>query len=119
MLQELRFIMNFKTDSFSPSALILTGQTELRSTLRTLHMAAIWRRVDTSHHLAGMNLSETKSYITHHLSIAGCSRPLFLDDVTSRIQERAKGIPAMINLFAKVAYLMLQVGIKSWLMLRI
>lgn len=28
MLQELRFILNFKTDSFSPIALILSGQSE-------------------------------------------------------------------------------------------
>src|SRR5690554_402376 len=63
MLQELRFILNFETDSFSPLALILTGQTEFRSTLRTLHMASIWRRVDTSYHLRGMSFEETKAYI--------------------------------------------------------
>ncbi len=101
MLQELRFIMNFKTDSFSPMALILSGQSEFRSTLRTLHMAAIWRRVDTSYHLSGMTLEETKAYIAHQLSVAGCSRPLFPDDVVRRIQERAKGIPAMINILCK------------------
>jgi type II secretory pathway predicted ATPase ExeA len=101
MLQELRFIMNFKADSFSPMALILAGQSEFRSTLRTLHMAAIWRRVDTSYHLAGMTLEETKAYISHQLKVAGCSRPLFPDDVMNRIQERAKGIPAMINILCK------------------
>lgn len=101
MLQELRFIMNFKTDSFSPMALILSGQSEFRSTLRTLHMAAIWRRVDTSYHLSGMTFEETKAYIAHQLKVAGCSRPLFPDDVVNRIQERAKGIPAMINILCK------------------
>jgi len=101
MLQELRFIMNFKTDSFSPIALILSGQTEFRSTLRTLHMAAIWRRVDTSYHLSGMTYEETKSYISHQLKVVGCSRPLFPDDVINRIQEKAKGIPAMINILCK------------------
>ena len=101
MLQELRFIMNFKTDSFSPMALILAGQSEFRSTLRTLHMAAIWRRVDTSYHLAGMTFQETKAYISHQLKVAGCDRPLFPDDVINRIQERAKGIPAMINMLCK------------------
>ena len=101
MLQELRFIMNFKTDSFSPMAVILSGQTELRSTLRTLHMTPIWRRVDTSYHLSGMSYDETKSYITHHLKVAGCDRPLFPDDVIKRIQERSKGIPATINILCK------------------
>ncbi len=101
MLQELRFMMNFKTDSFSPMAVILSGQTEFRSTLRTLHMAPIWRRVDTSYHLSGMGCEETKAYINHHLKVAGCTRPLFPDDVIKRIQERAKGIPAMINILCK------------------
>lgn len=49
-------------------ALILSGQSEFRSTLRTLHMAAIWRRVDTSYHLSGMTLEETKAYIAHNLA---------------------------------------------------
>lgn len=101
MLQELRFIMNFKTDSFSPLALILSGQTEFRSSIRTLHMTPIWRRVDTSYHLSGMSYEETKAYISHQLKVAGCSRPLFPDDVLSRIQEKAKGIPAMINILCK------------------
>lgn len=101
MLGELRFIMNFKTDSFSPMAVILSGQTEFRSTLRTLHMMPIWRRVDTSYHLSGMTFEETKAYISHQLKVAGCSRPLFPDDVISRIQERAKGIPAMVNMLCK------------------
>ena len=101
MLQELRFILNFKEDSFSPMALILAGQTEFRSTLRTLHMTPIWRRVDTSFHLTGMSLEETKAYIYHQLKVAGCTRPLFPDDVIKRIQERSKGIPAMINILCK------------------
>mgnify|MGYP000972679701 CR=1 FL=1 len=101
MLQELRFIMNFKTDSFSPLSLILSGQAELRSTLRTLHMAAIWRRIDTNYHITGLDLAEAKAYITHQLSVSGCSRPLFPEDVVNRIHERAKGIPATLNTLCK------------------
>jgi len=101
MLQELRFIMNFRADSFSPIAMILSGQTEFRSTLRTLHMMPIWRRVDTSYHLSGMTYEETKAYVCHQLKVAGCSRPLFPDDVISRIYERTKGIPAMVNILCK------------------
>lgn len=101
MLQELRFIMNFHADSFSPMAVILSGQTEFRSTLRTLHMMPIWRRVDTSYHLSGMAFEETKAYVSHQLYTAGCNRPLFPDDVVRRIQERSKGIPAMVNILCK------------------
>ncbi len=101
MLQELRFIMNFCIDSFSPMAIILSGQSEFRSTLRTLHMTPIRRRVDTSYHLGGMNAEETKAYINCQLENAGCTRPLFCDDVITKIQEKAKGIPSMINILCK------------------
>ncbi len=97
MLFELRFIMNFNCDSFSPLAVILVGETSLRTTLRAYHMSAIWRRVDTGYHLGAMDFEETKKYINHQLKSAGCSRPLFPDDVISRIQEKSKGLPAYIN----------------------
>lgn len=101
MLQELRFILNFKVDSFSPMAVILSGQTEFRLTLKTLHMLPIMRRVDTRYHLSGMAFEETKAYVSHQLHRAGCPRPLFPDDVIHRIQERSKGIPAMVNILCK------------------
>jgi len=97
MLFELRFIMNFNFDSFSPLAVILVGETSLRTTLRAYHMSAIWRRVDTGYHLGAMGFEETKKYINHQLKSAGCNRPLFPDDVISRIQEKSKGLPAYIN----------------------
>lgn len=101
MLQEARFIMNYHMDSFSPMALVLCGQTEFRSNLKTLYMTPIWRRVDTMYHLTGMSYEETKAYINHQLHVAGCNRPLFPDDVISRIHEKAKGIPAMVNILCK------------------
>ena len=67
----------------------------------TPHMAPIWRRVETSYHLVGMSLEETKNYINHQTKAAGCEHPLFPDDVTSKIHERAKGIPALVNILCK------------------
>lgn len=101
MLQELRFIMNFRVDSFSPLALVLVGESNLKAALRAFHMSAIWRRVDTSYHLTAMDFDQTKAYINHHLRVAGCPRPLFPDDVISRIQDRTKGIPAFVNTLCK------------------
>ena len=97
MLFELRFVMNFNYDSFSPLAIILVGETSLRTTLRAYHMSAIWRRVETGYHLSALGFEQTKGYINHQLKSAGCNRPLFPDDVISRIQEKSKGMPAYIN----------------------
>lgn len=97
MLFELRFALNFRQDSFSPLAVILVGEPSLKASLRAFHMSAIWRRVDTAYHLGGMDFEQTKAYINHQLKVVGCSRPLFPDDVISRIQEKSKGLPAFIN----------------------
>jgi type II secretory pathway predicted ATPase ExeA len=101
MLQELRFILNFGIDSYSPLGLILAGEPQFRSMIRTPHMAPIWRRVETSYHLVGMSLEETKNYINHQTKAAGCEHPLFPEDVTAKIHERAKGIPALVNILCK------------------
>ena len=97
MFFELRFIMNFNYDSFSPLAVILTGETSLRTTLRAYQMSAIWRRIETGYHLSALDFEQSKRYINHQLKSAGCNRPLFPDDVISRIQEKSKGMPAYIN----------------------
>jgi len=97
MLFELRFLLNYRQDSFSPLAVILVGETALRASLRAYHMSGIWRRVDTGYHLGNMDFEQTKAYINHQLKVVGCSRALFPDDVIARIQEKSKGLPAFIN----------------------
>jgi type II secretory pathway predicted ATPase ExeA len=101
MIQEFRFIMNHHVDSFSPLALILAGQPEFRSVMRTLPLAAIRRRVDSFYHLAGMSAQETAKYIAHQMTVAGAKHPVFPDDVVERIHEHSKGIAAHINVLCK------------------
>ncbi len=84
-------------DSFLPLAVLLVGETSLRTILRAYHMSVIWRRVETGYHLSALDFEQTKKYINHQLKSAGCGRPLFPDEVISRIQEKAKGMPAYIN----------------------
>lgn len=97
MLNELRFIMNFDIDSYSPIALLLIGESQLKSVLRAPYMGAVWRRVETFYHLAGMTSEESKAYINHHINAAGCDHPLFPDDVIAKIHEHSRGLPAAIN----------------------
>ncbi len=97
MLFELRFLLNYRCDSFSPLAIILAGETMLKATLRAYHMNGILRRIDTGYHLEGMDYEQTRAYINHQLKNAGCEHPLFPDDVIARIQEKSKGLPAFVN----------------------
>lgn len=66
MLEEIRFLTNFKMDSFSPMSLILLGQPELRRILSTQIYEAIVQRLNLRFHLPGMSLEETKA--TSHIT---------------------------------------------------
>ena len=46
MLEEVRFLLNFKMDSQSPMALILVGQSELWEKFQLQAYAAIRQRID-------------------------------------------------------------------------
>lgn len=91
MLCEIRCLCNFGIDSSCPFSLILTGEPQVRMTLRLRSLQAIFRRVEVQYHLSGMDRSEIKPYIDHEIKMAGCSRPLFPDEVIERIYEYSKG----------------------------
>ncbi len=105
MAKEIRFVMNFRTDSYSPLALVLTGQVEFRGQLQTLLFAPVRRRVETFSTLAALSAPETAAYIDHQMTCAGAVHPLFPNDVTERIHDYAKGIAASINTLCKRALL--------------
>ncbi len=53
---------------------------------------------DTPHYtLTAMSDTETKSYLAHHLTLAGRSDPLFSDDATALIHQVGRGTPRAIN----------------------
>lgn len=58
MLQGLKFILDFGLDSSGPLAVILCGQSALRSALRLRTAAAVARRIQTKYHLTGLERDE-------------------------------------------------------------
>ncbi|MCL4513996.1 MAG: AAA family ATPase [Firmicutes bacterium] len=97
MLEEIRFLTNFRMDSFSPMSLILLGQPELRRILQMQIYEAIVQRLHVRFHLPGMEKQETKGYISHHLKIAGVTNPLFTDDAIEVIHDFTGGIARKVN----------------------
>src|SRR5665811_737319 len=47
--------------------------------------------------MTGMSDTETKSYLTHHLALAGRSDTLFSDDAIALIHQVGRGIPRAVN----------------------
>ncbi len=97
MLEEIRFLTNFRMDSHSPMSLILLGQPELQRVLRMQIYEAVAQRVNIRFHLPGMDMAETKGYIGHHLKIAGVQNPLFTEDAMDEIHEFCGGIARKVN----------------------
>lgn len=97
MLEEIRFLLNFKMDSYSPLSLILAGQSELRDTLGKQVYEAISQRVQVRYQLPPFERKETAGYIGKHLENAGRSLELFSDAAIDIIHEYTGGIARKIN----------------------
>lgn len=97
MLEEVRFLLNFKMDAQSPMALILVGQSELWDRLRLQSFAAIRQRIDLQCKMGHYDRSETNTYIERHLKYAGCDRPIFSENAIEEIYRYSSGTARLIN----------------------
>ena len=97
MLEEIRFLLNYRMDSENPLALILAGQTELWEKLKLHAYRAILHRVDIQCFLAPYDFSQTKAYIEKQLAYAGHSNAIFSEDALKVIHSFSSGIPRLIN----------------------
>ena len=97
MLEEIRFLLNMEMDSKSSCALILVGQSELRSKLKLQIHQAIDGRVDIRFHLEAMNGEETATYVRRHMERVKCPREIFTESALKVIHEYSGGIARRVN----------------------
>jgi len=103
MLSELRFVLNYQVDSFSPLTVILVGQPQLTDTLRLQVLECIRQRISVHYQLPCLAEEEASAYILHHLTIAGLNRQVFTEDAIATIYQFSKGIPRRINNLCRYA----------------
>jgi type II secretory pathway predicted ATPase ExeA len=103
MLSELRFVLNYRTDSFSPLMVILSGQPRLAETLRLQMLECIRQRISVHYRLPSLTEDEIPGYILHHLKIAGCDRQIFTDEAINLIYQCSKGVPRRVNNICRYA----------------
>lgn len=96
-MEAIRMLTNHDMDSGSPFAALLVGQPTLRHRLKLGVLAALDQRIAVRYALAGMAPTDTADYISHHLTIAGRSDPLFSDDAVTLIHTAARGHPRAVN----------------------
>lgn len=103
MLSELRFVLNYQADSFSPLMVILAGQPQLAETLRLQVLECIRQRINVHYRLPSLEEDEISAYILHHLKVAGVDRQIFTDEAIKLIYQYSKGIPRRINNICRYA----------------
>ncbi len=96
-LEELRLLTSTDMDSHSPFACLLVGQPTLRRLIKLGTFAALDQRIALRYAMTGMSDTETKTYLAHHLALAGRSDTLFSDDATTLIHQVGRGIPRAVN----------------------
>lgn len=97
MLSELRFVLNYQADSFSPLTVVLLGQPLLIETLRLQVLECIRQRITVHYQLPPLGEEEVGPYIHHHLRVTGLDRQVFTDGAVQLIYQFSKGIPRRIN----------------------
>jgi len=97
MLEEVRFLLNFKMDAQNPMALILVGQSELWDRLRLQAYSAIRQRIDLQMKLPHYDRSQTGEYMKRHLTYAGTEHDIFSDGAVDEVYRFSNGSARLIN----------------------
>lgn len=97
MLEEVRFLLNFKMDAQSPMALTLVGQNELWERFQLQSYAAIRQRIDLQCKLPHFDRSEVGKYIKQHLKYAGAEHDIFSDTALDAIFRYSSGTARLVN----------------------
>ncbi len=105
VLEEVRLLTNLETDDAKLLQVFLIGQPELRSMLARKELRQLWQRVTARYHLESLDLDETRHYIRHRLSVAGCDREIFTKWAVRKVYRLTGGIPRRINILCDRALL--------------
>lgn len=99
VLEEVRLLLNFESDSAKHLQIILTGQPELRERLAQQNLRQLKQRIALRCKMPSLpNLEEVSRYITQRLVIAGSQRPnIFSQAAIEYIFQCSEGIPRQVN----------------------
>ncbi|WP_220718928.1 ExeA family protein [Agarivorans litoreus] len=105
VLEQLRLLTNFETDTRKLLRVVLIGQPELQQKLKQPVLRQLAQRITARYHLLPLTVNEVEAYVRHRLMVAGCERPLFAPSVIKQLFKAADGIPRVINLLCDRALL--------------
>jgi len=99
VLEEIRLLLNFESDTAKHLQIVLTGQPELRDVLNKPNLRQLKQRVALRCKMHALpNVDEVERYITERLLLAGSKEPnIFTPGAIDYIFRCSEGIPRQIN----------------------
>ena len=99
VLEEVRLLCNFESDTAKKLQIVLTGQPELREVLNYPDLRQLKQRVSLRCEITALpNVEETAQYINSRLKIAGAARAnIFSPGAIDYIFRCSEGIPRNVN----------------------
>ena len=97
MIEEVRFLLNFKMDAQSPMTLILVGQNQLWERFQLQSYAAVRQRIDLQCKFGHFDRAQSGEYVKRHLKYAGTDRDIFSDGAIDEVFKFSGGTARLIN----------------------
>src|SRR5947209_4415787 len=106
VLEQIRILSNLETDKEKLLQIILVGQLELQTLLRSPDLRQLDQRVSIRYELKPLDREAVGAYVAHRLAIAGGSASVtFTAKALDRVHKLSAGIPRLINLICDRALL--------------
>jgi type II secretory pathway predicted ATPase ExeA len=106
VLEQIRILSNLETDKEKLLQIILVGQLNLQTLLRSPELRQLDQRVSIRYELKPLDSEAVAAYVAHRLTIAGGSASVsFAPKALERVHKLSHGIPRLINLICDRALL--------------
>src|SRR5229473_2037233 len=106
VLEQIRILSNLETDKEKLLQIILVGQLNLKTLLRSPQLRQLDQRVSIRYELKPLDIETVAAYVAHRLTIAGGSASVaFTAKALARVHRFSGGIPRLINLICDRALL--------------
>ena len=105
VLEQLRLLTNLETNERKLMRIILIGQPELGEMLARPEFKQLEQRITARYHLRPLQREEIGAYVEHRLAVAGRRKPVFSEQVLSKLYRKTGGIPRLINVICDRAML--------------
>jgi general secretion pathway protein A len=111
LLEELRLLTCMDTNESKSINIVLIGQPQLSTTLRSPDLDQLRQRCRLRFHLNALSENETVEYIRHRLTVAdGDPGAIFDGEALEAVYGFTRGIPRLINTICDTAMIMAFIG---------